>query len=127
MVGDLGHRDGHHLLRRRSLSGLEGGSGVRGRQLIVIGKHQLGDAHGIVLVDDREHVVFQHHLHAGLLILVLLLGTEILLHGQYLTYLDLVFAEKVVIETYEFHLSDGREQLALLLLIMIMVLLCRRS
>ena len=38
---------------------------------------------------------------------------EILLHGEHLSDVDAKLAEQVVVEPYEFHLSDGTVQLAL--------------
>ena len=66
-------------------------------QLVVICEHQLSDADGVVLVDDGDDTIFQHHPHAGLLIAVLLTRLEVLLHGQYLSDMDMVLTEQVVI------------------------------
>ena len=84
------------------------------RQLVVVGEHQLGHADGVVLVDDGQHTVLQHHAHAGLLVAVLLAGLEVLLHGEHLTHVDVVFAEEVVVQADELGLPQGGEQLALL-------------
>ena len=82
-------------------------------EFIVIGEHQLSDTHSVVLIDDRQYVVLQHHRHTGLLIPVLLTWSEVLLHRQNLTYMDAELTEQVVVEAHEFHLSDSGEQLAL--------------
>ena len=74
-------------------------------ELIVIREHQLCDAYRIVLIDDGQHVVFQHHLHAGTLVLILFARLKILLHRQHLTYMDAELTEQVVVKTDELHLS----------------------
>ena len=74
-------------------------------ELIVIREHQLCDAYRIVLIDDGQHIVFQHHLHAGTLVLILFTRLEVLLHRQHLTYMDAELAEQVVVKTDELHLS----------------------
>ena len=83
------------------------------RQFIVIGKHQFGDAHRVVLIDDRQHIVFEHHLHTCLLVLVLFSRFKVFLHGQHLSDMDIKFPKEVVIESDEFDLSHSRKQLSL--------------
>ena len=83
------------------------------RKFIVIGKHQLGNADRIVLVDDGQYVVLEHDRHTGTLVAVLLAGLEVLLHGEHLADMDAELTEQVVVQSHEFHLSDGRKQLAL--------------
>ncbi len=83
------------------------------RQLVVVGKHKLCYAHGVVLVDDGQHAVFEHHVHACALVEILQSGREALLHGEYLPYVNAVFAEEVVVKVDELHLSYGRKELPL--------------
>ena len=83
-------------------------------QFIVIGKHQFSDAHGVVFVDDGYHAVFEHHLHTSLLVVILFAWVKVLTHGEYLSHVQSVFSEQVVVESNELHLSQCREQLSLL-------------
>ena len=71
--------------------------GYQSRQLVVIGKHQLGHWYGIVLVDDGQHVILEHHRHTGTLVTILLTWFKILFHGQHLTYMDMELTEQVVV------------------------------
>ena len=63
------------------------------RELVIVGKHQLCQADGVVLIDDGYHPVVEHHLHAGLLIAEVFFGLEVALHRQYLSDVESVFAE----------------------------------
>ena len=82
-------------------------------QFIIIGEHQLGYAHGVVLIDDRYHPILKHHCHTSLLVFILLSRIEVFLHRQYLTDMQMMLAEKVIIQPYELHLTESREQLPL--------------
>ena len=41
-------------------------------EFIVVGKHQFRHTHSIVFVDNGDHSVVEHHLHAGTLVEILL-------------------------------------------------------
>ena len=49
-------------------------TGNQPRQFVVIGKHQFGNAQGIVLIHDGQYAVLQHHGHAVALIEIFLAG-----------------------------------------------------
>ena len=66
-------------------------------EFVVVGEHKLGDADGVVLIDDGYYSVLEHHGHTSLLVLILLSGIEILLHRQNLSDMQMVLAEKVII------------------------------
>ena len=66
-------------------------------ELIVIGEHQLGDAHGIVLIDYRKNSVREHHFHTSAHILAMLLRVEIGLLRQHLSYGDMVLAKEIIV------------------------------
>ena len=76
-------------------------------QFVVIGEHKLGDTYSVVLIDDGEYAVFEHHVHTCPLVVVLFARLEVFLHGENLTHMDVVLAEEVVVETNEFHLSQS--------------------
>ena len=76
-------------------------------EFIVIGKHQLGNADGIILIDDGKNVVLEHYGHTGLLITVLFTRLEVLFHSEYLTNVYAELAEQVVVETNEFDLTNS--------------------
>ena len=82
-------------------------------ELVVVGEHQFGDAHRVVLVDDGHHAILEHHRHAGTLVEVLAAGGETLFHREHLAYGDMVFAKEVVVEIDELGLTEGGEQLSL--------------
>ena len=67
------------------------------RELVVVGEHQFGDRDGVVLVDDRQHAVGEHRLHAVALVEVLPPCGEALLGGEHLPADDAVFVEEVVV------------------------------
>ena len=89
-------------------------SGNKAGEFVVVREHQLLDANGVVLVDNGQDAVFQHHLHAGALVLVRALALEVLLCREHLPDVYVVFAKEVVVEAHEFHLPQRREELALL-------------
>ena len=82
-------------------------------ELVVVGKHQFSDAHGIVLIDDGHDAALKHHCEAGPLVEVFVACGEVLFHGEHLTDVNVVFTKQIVVEIHEFHLTDGGEQLAL--------------
>ena len=82
-------------------------------KLIIIGEHQLSDAGGIVLIDNRKHSVLKHNIHAGTLIEVFATGGKTLLHRQHLTDMHAILTEEIIVKTDELHLSEGREELPL--------------
>ena len=87
--------------------------GDEAAEFVVIGKHQLGDADGVVLIDDRQHVVLKHHGHTSTLVTVLLAWLEVLLHRQHLAHVYVVLTEQVIVETNKFYLTESRVQLSL--------------
>ena len=101
-IGEQDERVGlHHL-------GNEAG------EFVVIRKHQLSDGNSVVLVDDRQDIVLQHHCHAGSLVTVLFARFEVLLHGKHLPDVDAELAEQIVVESHKFHLTYCGEKLSLL-------------
>ena len=87
--------------------------GDEAREFVVVREHQFLDADRVVLVDDGQHAVLQHHLHAGFLVLAGALAQEVILGGQHLADVYVVLAEEVVIEIDELDLPHGREELTL--------------
>ena len=83
-------------------------------EFVVVREHQLGDAHGIILIHDGDHAVREHHLHAGALVLALPLGFEIELGGEDLAHRQAVVPEEPVIEVHQPDLAHGGIELALL-------------
>ena len=81
-------------------------------KLVVVGEHQFGYAHGVVLVDNRYDAVSQHHHHAVALVEIMSARGETLLHGQHLADVDAPVAEKVVVAVDELDLPHGRKELA---------------
>ena len=88
-------------------------TGHKSGELIVVGEHQFGDRHRVVLVDNRNDIVLNHHADARLLVLVLAFGDEVLFHRQHLTNVDAIFAEERIVEVHELHLSHSRVELTL--------------
>jgi hypothetical protein len=82
------------------------------RKFVVVGEHQLRDRDRVVLVDDRDDARREHRLHAVALVEVLPPRGEALLGGEHLPAGDAVFVEEVVVAVQQFHLPDGREELA---------------
>ena len=82
------------------------------RKFVVVGEHQLGDRDGVVLVDDWDHAVGEHDLHAVALVEILPPCGEALLGGEHLPADDAVFVEEVVVAVQQLHLTYGREELA---------------
>ena len=72
-------------------------AGDEAGQFVVVGEHQLGDAHSVVLVDDGQDMALEHDLHAALLVVVFLSLVEILLHGEHLAHGYAVVLEQSVI------------------------------
>lgn len=83
-------------------------------KFVIIGEHELSDAHGVVLVHHRQDAMRKHNLHATAHVLAMLLGIEIVLLRQDLSHGDMMLAQEIVVAVDEFCLSHGREQLALL-------------
>ena len=86
--------------------------GDQARQLVVVGEHQFRQRDRVVLVDDRDHAVFEHHRHAVLLVQVVAPRRKVLFGRQHLSAGDAVFAEQLVVVVDQLHLSDGRKELA---------------
>ena len=86
--------------------------GDESRQLIVVGKHQLGERHCVVFVDNGDDSIFKHHFHAMFLIEIMPACREAFLQRQHLTARHAVVAEKLIIVIDELHLSNSRKQLA---------------
>ena len=89
-------------------------TGNQTRQFVVVSKHQLGNAQGIVLIHDGQYTVFQHHGHTVSLVEIFMTGREIFLHGQHLTHLDALLPKEIIIQVHELHLTHCRIELALL-------------
>ena len=89
-------------------------AGNEAGKLVVVGKHQLSDAHCVVLIDHGQHAVLQHHGHAGPLVLILFAGLKVLLHCEHLPDADVILPEEVVVQPDKLHLSECGEQLSLL-------------
>ena len=88
-------------------------TGHESGELVVVGEHQFGDADSVVFVYYRNDIIFKHYPHASTLVVKLLSRFKILLHGEYLSHMHVVLAEEVVVQTYEFHLSESGEELTL--------------
>ena len=82
-------------------------------EFVIVGEHQLRYAHRVVLVDNGNDTVFEHYRHASTLVEVFAAGGETLLHGEHLPHVQVVFTEKIVVETDEFHLPQGGVELSL--------------
>lgn len=87
--------------------------GYKTGKFIVVREHQFRYAYGIVLVYDRNDAVFEHYLHALLLVPVFHYRIEIFLHGKDLADGNAVLVEKLGIMIDEAHLADGGIELAL--------------
>ncbi len=114
-LGILGRTvvDAVYVGENDELVGIEHGSDESG-QLVVVGEHKFGDGDSVILVDDRNDAVVEHHAHAGTLVEVFAACGEALLHGEHLTDVQSVLAKEVVVVVYELCLSHSREQLPLL-------------
>ena len=88
--------------------------GNQSAEFVVVGEHKLSDAHGVVLVDDRNHPILEHYGHTSLLILILLSRIEVFLHSQNLSDVQMMLTEEVIIKPDELHLTESLEQLTLL-------------
>ena len=54
-------------------------------ELIIICKHQLGNAYRIIFIDDRYNPIAEHDIHAGTLIKIFTTGRKTFLHCKHLT------------------------------------------
>ena len=84
------------------------------RELIVVGKHKFGYRYRIVLVDDRNHIVFEHYAHTALLIEIMTASAKTFLGGEHLTHHYVVLAKELVVAIYQLCLTHSREELSLL-------------
>ena len=69
-------------------------------KFVIVREHKLADRNRIILIDDGDDAVFEHHRHAVLLIQIMAAGTEVLFGSQHLTYCNAVFTEKFVVAVY---------------------------
>ena len=82
-------------------------------QFVVVGEHQFAERDGVVLVDDGDDAVLQHHPHAVLLRQVVAARGEVFLDREHLSHGDAMLAEELKVAVDELGLSHGGEQLSL--------------
>ena len=82
--------------------------GYEPRKLVIVGKHQFGHRHGVVLVYDGNDIVGKHHIHAVLLIEIVTTCGEILLCGENLSARNAVVAKQLIVTVDELCLSYRR-------------------
>ena len=80
-------------------------------EFIIIGKHQLRDRNGIVLIDDGDDVLLQKRSEAGLHVEVMQAVAEITFRDQNLRSDKSMLQKEIVIGADQLDLSGGGEHL----------------